>query len=220
MSARCRNCGTFFPFAGSVPNHLDRDCRLCGPDNALSPDLRKAVREELERTKRLPKMAPETDADLPSPQELHVYTAEEFEALTEREPEGDDLYRLNCPDAGLPGHLQCGACIVHQMPRFMCGCVARVGAPTDLLPAVEVITDPEWDPNRTAVDMERILWWPGLDAFPGMVTRLRSYRGSVNSPEVRASMGQVVRRLLHELRQRGVLRRDLNGAWRYDGRGR
>ena len=35
-------------------------------------------------------------------------TAEDFFMATGREPENDDLERVNCPDAGKPAHTQCG----------------------------------------------------------------------------------------------------------------
>ena len=38
-------------------------------------------------------------------------------------PENDDLDRAYCKDAGKPGHLQCGWCLKHDKPRFMCGCL-------------------------------------------------------------------------------------------------
>lgn len=36
------------------------------------------------------------------------YTEEEFTKMTGREPEGDDMDRLNCEQAGQAGHYQCG----------------------------------------------------------------------------------------------------------------
>lgn len=49
-------------------------------------------------------------------------TAEEFEDAVKRAPEDDDLDRANCPDAGKPGHRQCGWCPKHDWPRFECLC--------------------------------------------------------------------------------------------------
>jgi hypothetical protein len=45
---------------------------------------------------------------------------EKFIAALGREPVGDDLERCECPQAGLPGHYQCGWCEVCDGPRFMC----------------------------------------------------------------------------------------------------
>jgi hypothetical protein len=49
-------------------------------------------------------------------------TSEEFTKRFGREPVMDDLNRVNCPEAGDPGHYQCGVCEEHDKPRFMCGC--------------------------------------------------------------------------------------------------
>jgi hypothetical protein len=165
-------------------------------------------------------VAPLLGPDLPPPAELRIYTAEEFETMTERAPEHDDLDRLNCPDAGLVGHLLCGDCVVHQLPRFMCGCLAPLGAPTDVLPALRVVTDEEYDPCMVGVDAERILGWPGLDAFPEVVARLREWVGTPVTEAMRHAVRQIVQQALYELVGRGALRRDLmrGGAWRYDRR--
>jgi hypothetical protein len=47
-------------------------------------------------------------------------TREEFIAVVGRDPEIDDLDRVNCKTVGEPGHLQCGICPVHERPRFLC----------------------------------------------------------------------------------------------------
>lgn len=49
--------------------------------------------------------------------------ADEFRERYGREPENDDLHRVNCVRAGELGHTQCGMCPFHSGPRFMCGCV-------------------------------------------------------------------------------------------------
>ncbi len=167
-------------------------------------------------------VAPLLGPDLPSPVEPHVYTAEEFEAMTERAPKHDDLDRLNCPDAGLVGHLLCGGCIIHSMPRHMCGCLAPHGAPTDVLPVIRVATDEDYKPWAIGVDAERILGWPGLDAFPSVVARLRERINTPVTHEARHAVRHTVDMALYELVSRGALFRDVmrGGAWRYDGRGR
>lgn len=43
--------------------------------------------------------------------------AREFAAIFGREPENDDLDRINCPKAGTLGHRYCGVCS-HGLPRF------------------------------------------------------------------------------------------------------
>jgi hypothetical protein len=98
--------------------------------------------------------------------------------------------------------------------------VALIGGAKDHLPAVRAVTDVEWDPSRVAVDMERILGWPELTAFPRVVERLRAHKGEVNEPALRHAMEKEVCLLLHELAERGALFRDGRGIWRYDGRGR
>lgn len=55
-------------------------------------------------------------------------TAEEFRERFRREPEHDDLERVDCSKAGQAGHYWCGVCTEHQAPRFLCGCV-RIAAP-------------------------------------------------------------------------------------------
>jgi len=54
---------------------------------------------------------------------MTTYTNIDFKKMTGREPETDDLDRLNCEEAGNPGHRQCGYCRVHDKPRFECGCL-------------------------------------------------------------------------------------------------
>lgn len=52
-------------------------------------------------------------------------TAEYFIAKTETEPEGDDLDRCNCKEAGEVGHQSCGWCNEHDKPVFQCGCIIK-----------------------------------------------------------------------------------------------
>lgn len=52
-------------------------------------------------------------------------TATEFAAKTGRDPEQDDLERVNCAKAGQILHWQCGWCPEHDNPRFECGCRAK-----------------------------------------------------------------------------------------------
>lgn len=54
-----------------------------------------------------------------------MMTADEYVAATGYEPEDDDLERVNCPKAGKAGHLQCGWCITHNKPKFICNCWAK-----------------------------------------------------------------------------------------------
>jgi hypothetical protein len=160
--------------------------------------------------------------DLPYPVEAHVYTAEEFEAMVGRPPQGDDLERVNCPHAGASGHLMDGVCLVHETPRFVCGCMAPCGTSRDEFPAIRVSDGPEWNPSRIVVEMEHILGWPGLDAFPALEARLRGHYYEAITPGLLEHMRQEVIQAFYELRQRGALFRDVmrEGAWRYDGRGR
>lgn len=58
-------------------------------------------------------------------------TREEFISATGQEPQHDDLDRVNCQLAGQIGHKQCGMCLIHNKPRFYCGCqVVKVGPAT------------------------------------------------------------------------------------------
>jgi hypothetical protein len=162
--------------------------------------------------------------DLPPPVEPHVYTAEEFEAMVGRRPQDDELDRVNCPDAGLPGHWMDGVCLVHEAPRFVCGCMPPRGAPGDEVPAIRVSVGPECAPSRIVAEVERILGWPGLDAFPAVMARLREWINTPGTYEARAAMRHIVDMALMALVSRGALFRvhDVlrGGAWRYDGRGR
>ena len=49
-----------------------------------------------------------------------MLTAEDFKKMTGREPENDDLERVNCSRAGNRGHIGCGVCR-HNKPAFECG---------------------------------------------------------------------------------------------------
>lgn len=49
--------------------------------------------------------------------------AETFERFVGRPPVQDDLHRVNCLEAGSPGHRLCGWCDVHEGPRMECGCL-------------------------------------------------------------------------------------------------
>jgi hypothetical protein len=48
-------------------------------------------------------------------------TAEEFVAATGHEPEGDDLERCNCKQAGKLGHWSCGWDSDVNLPVFLTG---------------------------------------------------------------------------------------------------
>jgi len=50
-----------------------------------------------------------------------VITREKFIEATGREPEQDDLERVNCPDAGKPGHWSCGWNAEKNRPVFEVG---------------------------------------------------------------------------------------------------
>lgn len=56
--------------------------------------------------------------------EEDAMTVAEFEAKTGRPPADDDLDRVNCPEVGTHGHMQCGWCPAHDQPRPTCGCLA------------------------------------------------------------------------------------------------
>lgn len=43
--------------------------------------------------------------------------AEEFKQRYGTHPVNDDLERIDCADAGKPGHMSCGLC-AHGKPRF------------------------------------------------------------------------------------------------------
>ncbi len=56
-------------------------------------------------------------------------TKREFFQRYGRLPERDDLDRVNCPDAGKLGHINCGLCSC-GLPRFECsGQFARCDTP-------------------------------------------------------------------------------------------
>jgi hypothetical protein len=56
-----------------------------------------------------------------------VITRKRFLQATGREPVLDDLARCNCPDAGKPGHWQCGWNDEHDRPQFEIGIARHQG---------------------------------------------------------------------------------------------
>lgn len=50
--------------------------------------------------------------------------AEQFARVFGRPPEVDDLERVNCTAPPTVGHLLCGVCDTHEVPRFWCACAA------------------------------------------------------------------------------------------------
>lgn len=52
--------------------------------------------------------------------EVPPVTEEQFTMATGSAPERDDMERVNCSDAGKPGHHFCGWCPVHNKPRWLC----------------------------------------------------------------------------------------------------
>jgi hypothetical protein len=58
-------------------------------------------------------------------------TAEAFEDILGYAPVDDDVDRVNCPDAGKPGHQMCGWCDHHWTPRSVCGCFPLFDAGTE-----------------------------------------------------------------------------------------
>ena len=53
---------------------------------------------------------------------MEIMNTQEFELLTGRKPEQDDLERTNCKEAGFIGHHYCGLCAECGQPSFMCVC--------------------------------------------------------------------------------------------------
>lgn len=51
-----------------------------------------------------------------------IRTREDFILATGRNPEKDDLDRINCKHAGKPGHRMCGWCRKHNKPKYECAC--------------------------------------------------------------------------------------------------
>lgn len=49
-----------------------------------------------------------------------MITEKNFKDATGREPENDDLERVNCGKAGYVGHTGCGWCYLHNLPKFEC----------------------------------------------------------------------------------------------------
>lgn len=49
-------------------------------------------------------------------------TADDFKRATGREPQQDDLERVNCDQVGEIGHMTCGWCHTHNAPAFWCEC--------------------------------------------------------------------------------------------------
>lgn len=53
-----------------------------------------------------------------------MMSRETFIAMTGREPQQDDLNRVNCEQEGEIGHGSCGWCHIHNAPRFQCVCLS------------------------------------------------------------------------------------------------
>jgi hypothetical protein len=53
-------------------------------------------------------------------------TEVEFKEKTGREPEQDDLERVNCNKVGQLGHWMCGWCATSAKPRFECHHCAKM----------------------------------------------------------------------------------------------
>lgn len=157
---------------------------------------------------------------LPPVAELPIYSTQDFYRATGRMPKNDDMGRFNCPDAGLPGHLTCGVCQIHRMPRCECGCAAPYGGPDAtlperIIPLVRIGVDAV-DSSCVVMEYERILGWPGLNAFEGFMQRSRNFIGVQIGEDTKKQMREVVQQLFLELIQRGALYRD-EKAWRYTG---
>ena len=62
-----------------------------------------------------------------------MITSEQFKQATGREPEYDDMERVNCADAGQIGHYACGWCR-HDRPYFTCaGCMKERCQPSQFM---------------------------------------------------------------------------------------
>lgn len=51
-----------------------------------------------------------------------MITEEKFKQATGRDPENDDMHRVNCDKAGQAFHMQCGWCHDCDNPKFGCEC--------------------------------------------------------------------------------------------------
>lgn len=49
----------------------------------------------------------------------------------------DDIGRAFCSDVGKPGHMLCGICRLHNVPRFLCKCAFLEEVPTEAKEAGE-----------------------------------------------------------------------------------
>ena len=51
-----------------------------------------------------------------------MITTEKCREALKSDPTMDDMERVNCPREGHIGHSNCGWCILHDQPRFVCMC--------------------------------------------------------------------------------------------------
>lgn len=58
-------------------------------------------------------------------------TPEHFKSRVGREPEMDDMERVNCDKVGTFGHMLCGWCPEHDLPRWHPKCLGRTHEHTD-----------------------------------------------------------------------------------------
>lgn len=149
----------------------------------------------------------------------YQYTEDEFLEMTGTLPGRGELERLNCYDAGRAGHLQCGMCVVHELPRAVCGCLAPWDTRASL-PVTRVTISPR-DNHLVCIEVEKII---GLELL-----ELSSLRDRLN--ELRASFAEMGKPFLHDIRNTmirhllqlshlGVLRRHgPQGTWEYQDPG-
>lgn len=143
--------------------------------------------------------------DLPEPLEDKLFTGS-FSADTLNESSE------TCPHEGLFGHLLCGICRRHKVPRVECGCLALCGGVNEALPLVKAWSDG----SVLEVESERIIGL-NLEMIPGLYKELDQFLFEAQSFEVCCHVEVIVKKYLLTLVQWGCLYRDsLNfGAWTY-----
>lgn len=139
----------------------------------------------------------------------------EFEELTGRPPENDDLDRVNCDKAGQFRHEMCGICCHCGQPRFVCGGLLAHAMPEPM--PVDPLDIPK-DPNSLdlggyarsvlkdrGINPDHNLNVEAMTILEQELTKLAQYYiGEVNTREVRYSIKRGVDGIIENLNNQGV----------------
>ncbi len=96
-----------------------------------------------------------------------TYSKKEYQHMMGRFPTHEEWENMNCTQMGRPGHLFCGVCPYHQLPRAECGCPWPYGTGHNP-PAMRIrIRD-----RSIAIDIERIDGLPVLTEIAQVIAAM------------------------------------------------